>query len=698
MARFISVIISGNAKPLNSALSKATANMTDFQKKVATGFIVAGAAATAFATSAVKAAAKDQVVMKNLERQLRASAGASAEQIHQSEQFLKSAGRASAFGKTALVPGYQSLVLATKDVTKAQSIMNIALDTARARNLDVTAVSEALAKAYAGNTRGLRNLSPEMKKLISEGASFSEVLQVLSKNFSGAASDYAQTFQGRLDVLNNSTAALKKQIGYALLPVVEKLIPVFQSVVDVFAKSPGLIGAIAFGVGAMAAAFMAATTAAIAWKAAAIIAEAVNAALATSFTTLQVATGGIVLVVSAAVAGYMALKGSKNETKDATNELTDALLAENAAQSGVLAQLVAGNQEYERQVTSLKELGLRFSDVTTYVKTGKGQFAKYVEALKVFDSTTGTTVEKLDAFAKAAGFDPRQRSADSVYEIAYAMQALANNAKTARTESEKVRLAMELLKAVGVDSADSQDRAAAAFEKTKKSLQEARKAIREYAGQMRDSFLGMISLSDAFSTAQKTQDDATTKLNEALANRAEAYARLNKLEQDRYANARDLADAQQDVADAEDAVNQARQIPQGPNYVELFRKQIEDAKKFAGLMAQLRGKGLSSTAVQQILALGPIAGAQVAQELLSGAGGLTVASLNADLAAVGAAGYAVGTAGPGEQGVLSGTRVGAAGGGQYAIYVTSADPNAVVEALKKYMRQNGAVPIKVTNR
>lgn len=688
MARFVSIIISGNAKPLNTALAKATANMTDFQKKVATGFIVAGAAATAFAAAAVKAAAKDQVVMKNLERQLRASAGATAEQVHQSEQFLKSAGRASAFGKTALIPGYQSLVLATKDVSKAQAIMNVALDTARARNLDVTTVAEALAKAYAGNTRGLRNLSPEMKKLIADGATFSDVLTVLGKNFSGAASDYAKTFQGRLDILNNTTAALKKQIGYALLPVVERLIPVFQTAADVMMKHPRLITAIAIGIGTLAAAFMAATTAVIAWKVAAQTAALLNAALATSFTTLQVATGGILLAVSALAAAYIHLSGSTSGAAKSTREFSDELFKTGDGQKVAIAQLVKSQKAFENLAKILNMAGVGQNAFTDYINKGGGA----LEQLKGrIDAAVKANRELVFFNTQGQGFTVPAKDA-KVYQKA--LEDLLKAQKDYKTQQE-------LLNMLGLGDQSERMKAAEearakALEKTKKALADARKAVTDYAKSIRDALVGMVSLQDAFSTAQAAQDDATSGLNDALKERADAYDKLNRLERDRWANARDLAQAQEDVAAAEDKVNKARQVT-APNYTALFKKQIEDAKKFGGLLKQLRQMNLSDAAVQQILALGPVAGAQVAADLLSGAAGMTVGSLNADIAAVGAAGYAAGVAGPGEAGILSGTRVGGSGG-TYSIYVTSADPKAVVEALKTYMRQNGAVPIKVTNK
>ena len=36
-------------------------------------------------------------------------------------------------------------------------------------------------------------------------------------------------------------------------------------------------------------------------------------------------------------------------------------------------------------------------------------------------------------------------------------------------------------------------------------------------------------------------------------------------------------------------------------------------------------------------------------------------------------------------------------GGGVNVYVNGGDPNAVVAALRTYMRQNGSVPIKVSN-
>ena len=337
-------------------------------------------------------------------------------------------------------------------------------------------------------------------------------------------------------------------------------------------------------------------------------------------------------------------------------------------------------------------MGYSTDDLSKFLIDGTGPINRFArELLKVekdgYDTSEGidALTQKFNAVGKAIGL-----TEDDLESMSNVMAGLVQG-------SVDYKAALQALAGFGLeDTTEAQERANKKLEKTKEVLKGAKQAVRDYANSIKDSILGMVSLSTAFTDAQSKQDDAAAGLNDALQTRADAYAKLNALERDRYANAKDLAQAQLDVAAAEAAVNKARTVT-APNYSELFRKQIEDAKKFAGLLKQLRASNLSDAAVSQLLALGPIAGAAVAQDLISGANGMSIGALNSDLATVGAMGYAAGTAGPGEAGILNNTKVGGSGG-NYSIYVTSADPKAVVAALKEYMRQNGAVPIKVTGK
>jgi len=162
------------------------------------------------------------------------------------------------------------------------------------------------------------------------------------------------------------------------------------------------------------------------------------------------------------------------------------------------------------------------------------------------------------------------------------------------------------------------------------------------------------------------------------------------------ADAEDLADAMERVRRAEEGVVTAQ--GQRVSYTQAFREQIAAAKDFAGSLQTLIGQGLQQSGLQQLLNLGPVAGAQVAKDILSGTAGLSVADLNMDQLTAAAAG--VGTAAASQ---MFGADITAAqntlGAVTYAndikITVTSADPDKVVEALVKWSKKNGKLPASI---
>ena len=609
MASFVSVIISGNSKPLSNALAKATVGMSDFQKKIALGFAAAGAASAAFAASAIRAAAKDQVAMAELERVIKSTTGATTEQVHAQENFLKTVGRSAAFSKSALIPGYEALIVATRNAGEAQKILNIGLDVARARHLDVSTVLEALAKGYAGNTRALRALSPELKKLIADGASFDEVLIRLNENFGGAGAEYAKTFQGRLDILGNSVNALKKKIGEALLPVVEKLVPIIQAFVDTLAQHPGVVKAAAIAIGALAGAFAIATTAVVVHTVAVKAAAIANAVLASSFLAVELSTG-----VAAAIA-----------------------LAAAAAITLVTKKVVGGikaNLDYANSI----------SDVTDAMGNEE-RFAQYVHQ------------QELDRIAAEE-----------------AARKKAEELAKKREEERKKR-----------------------YQTFVDDIKSAKQAIREYVAAIRDQINSEVSLSTAFAEASDQSRAKDDQLKTALEDRKDAYAALNQAKINNDVQA--YNDALGKVAEAEKAVKDAQEV-KPKNYSEIFATQIQAAKDFAGYIKQLAAAGLGKAGLAQILDLGPVAGAQVAKDLLSGTGGLTIGGLKADLAAIAQTGTEAGMAIPGFGAALSATPAGQKGNVyQITIQAGVGDKveigKQVVEVLQAYEKRLGGIPIKV---
>ena len=232
----------------------------------------------------------------------------------------------------------------------------------------------------------------------------------------------------------------------------------------------------------------------------------------------------------------------------------------------------------------------------------------YASATNKAAEETGYLKVQIDK-AREAGDKARQAEAAGI--------AAAEKAKAA---SDKARQAAKNL-----------------FEATSRAIEAGKQSLRDYASGLADAVRGWVSLSSAVSGATDSED----KYQSALKERMDAYAALNKLQKDGVYTTEQMADATDRVARAEAGVNTAQ--AQRKTYSQAFAEQIAAAKKFGGQLQQLIGAGLGRSGLAQIMNLGPVAGSQVAGDILAGTGGLSVASLNADLSSIDAAGAALGS-------------------------------------------------------
>jgi hypothetical protein len=282
-------------------------------------FVPATAALAALGAGLVmtaKAAAEDQAAQAQLARQLQATTGATDGQIKANEDFISTLSRSAAVADDELRPALSSLVRGTGDLATAQDALKTVLDVSAATGKGVQEVADAVSKAYGGNTKAIKQLSPELFKLIKDGASVDEVMQSLSSTFGGAASTAANTAQGKFKNLTIQLGEAKEAIGTALLPVVEVMVKSFTNFAIWAQKNAGVILGIATAIGAIAAAIIGTNIALAAWKTVSVITIGINYALAASFTAVQVATGVGIAVVIAGVAAFALYKRQMNGLKD----------------------------------------------------------------------------------------------------------------------------------------------------------------------------------------------------------------------------------------------------------------------------------------------------------------------------------------------------------------------------------------------
>jgi len=206
---------------------------------------------------ATKAAMEDQQEQAALALTLQNVTGAGAAQTAQIENQISAMSRASGIADSDYRKSLEALVRGTKDVDLAMKDMNLVMDISTALQMDSATVADALAKAYQGNFKALRTLTPEMATMIKEGATLDEVMDVLGGTFGGAVAKNAETAAGKMAIMKNSIAETKESIGAALLPVLEAVLPVLQKFADWAQDNPQAFLAIAGAIGLVAAAIVA---------------------------------------------------------------------------------------------------------------------------------------------------------------------------------------------------------------------------------------------------------------------------------------------------------------------------------------------------------------------------------------------------------------------------------------------------------
>jgi uncharacterized membrane protein YjjP (DUF1212 family) len=205
---------------------------------------------------ATKAAMEDQQEQAALALTLNNVTGASKAQTAQVEEQISAMSRASGVADTEYRLALEALVRGTKDVDMAMRDMNLVMDISTATGTSSATVADALAKAYQGNFKALRSLSPEMATMIKEGASLNEIMDVLGGTFGGATAASAETAAGKMKILSNSIGETKESIGAALLPVVEAVLPILNKFAMWAQDNPQAFLAIAAAIGAVAAAIV----------------------------------------------------------------------------------------------------------------------------------------------------------------------------------------------------------------------------------------------------------------------------------------------------------------------------------------------------------------------------------------------------------------------------------------------------------
>jgi hypothetical protein len=234
-SRTLKLSILGDVDNLNKSLKAAGNDVDTFGDKmgkvgkmVGAAFAAAAAAAGAYAikigVEGVKAAIEDEKAQTQLALALENATGATQAQIAATEQSILQMSLATGVADDELRPALGRLVRSTGDITQAQDLLTNALDIATATGKPLETVANALGKAYDGNTAALGKLGIGLSAAELKTMDFTQVQGRLSDLFGGAAARNADTYAGRIARMQVAFDEAKETIGFALLPILEKVI------------------------------------------------------------------------------------------------------------------------------------------------------------------------------------------------------------------------------------------------------------------------------------------------------------------------------------------------------------------------------------------------------------------------------------------------------------------------------------------
>jgi len=222
MSILINILSTFNSKGLTAAEKRTKAfNQTVKALGVTMAATFGARRITQFAKQSIKAFAEEEKAIAILGKSLQnLSLAYNTQGV---ERFIRETQAATGVLDDELRPAFAQFARVTRNLTKSQEMLNLALDISAATGKSLTSVSTALSRAYAGNTTSLGRLNLGITKADLASKSLDEILESLTKQFRGSAATAANTYQGKINKLNVAFDEAQETIGKGLIKGLEQL-------------------------------------------------------------------------------------------------------------------------------------------------------------------------------------------------------------------------------------------------------------------------------------------------------------------------------------------------------------------------------------------------------------------------------------------------------------------------------------------
>jgi hypothetical protein len=665
----VTVFDSKGLKQAQYQLNKVRGNFQNLGRN----FALAGAAlagGVALIGKSLRDAAESQKVFAQTEAVLK-STGTTANGTAKDIQALAaSLQKSTAFNDEAILSG-ANLLLTFKNIQNQAGDTNdifdqtvkASLDVARAMGTDASGEAIRLGKALNDPVKGISALTrvgiqftdqqkEQIKTLTASGDLLGAqkiILAELQSQFGGSAEAYAQTFAGQVESLNNELNDLSEEIGMMVMPAVRDMIAGFREVApELGTKLKAAIASVdwkAFGK-----AIVDTTTFLITHGETIARTIGVLWGLNTAYNAVKVAVG---LTNAALTLFNIALGNTEVAAKKTTgiiNGLKTALLLggvvlavgsvvdEYRRLKGVVESTNTQVKEFDKQAIAVTGAAAKLSPINTIWQKITYAILGAVTAQRRFNGESGgITVDPRAGSNYAQGFRDRldrqnATGLDPFADLLPDLDKAVGGAKdptglkawtaTAKQEAKISKKETKLIsKGLGADVAASLAGSGLATvnDALKRVTKNGSKAIKNLTKQYQSSAAGQAAAAAAASAAAEAAAQAVAA---AAATEAAAVAEKKRVYES-FANS-----ITSTFSNIKESILSAFSLPElGGSTDSIIRnmdKLLARVKAFSGNITKLSSMGLDPKLLQQVINAGPIAGAKLAANLVSGGvGGLT---------------------------------------------------------------------------
>jgi hypothetical protein len=635
---------------------------------------------------AAKAAAEDEKSSNLLAQQLKRTLGANDEMVSSMAAFVDKTQLATNVTDEQLRPALAGLVRYTGNAKKAQDLLTLSVDASVATGKDLTAVSTAIGKAYDGNFTSLKKLGIPLDANIIKTKDFAAVQKQLTDQFGGAAAANMNTFDGRLKNIKIRFNEFVETVGYKVLPIVDSLLKSVTKLVDAY-SAKGLGG--------------------------------VLSSIKDSFVKTTTATDGH---VTAQGRLYNALVHTRN----------------------IFTRVANGLKEFSNDV-SWGKTNFRITELKNTIGT---DFAKQL------DATAFSMKEMLKALNLVSVMGPvASRNLSEFRKYALDMAPVL-----AQERLDKLAAAEEAASKAATDAGIANEKAKAKTAAHTAKLKEQAAAAKEAAKALADNYAA--ALDNAVQAVKDKFSPALAKANKQLTDATDIYNNFYNATADVVRGIFNVGDAWTTAADSEgaksffgvldDQASKAAQLATGIE--QLIAAGLDDPALLQSILASGADVGLEiikslvaggKASIDRLLGISTTinaaadriakltadkwykSGVDQAQAIVDGVNSVIsntefLLKFTTNIGSVAAIGQQLDTSlgnvfagrpaemtdpfGPilgsintSTNADMSRYNTGGVSAANVTINVNGGDPNAVVSALRTYMRQNGSIPIKVSN-